>query len=392
LHFKKNDQMKKILLLSILLYLSQGLFAQNSNYGMYVHSGMIVKNWLSPTFPKRNPSFLTEFRWAKQSNGAKAWHKDFNYPETAISIFTGYLGNNQQFGTTLGIVPNISFNTLNTKKWHAHFTLGIGLSYFNRPFDSISNPYNILIGSHITNMSFARLWFGRSINQNLDFRFGATTIHASNGHYQIPNVGMNIPNFSFAFIYKPKQYNNTDSKIDSIYNRKWHFNLRFGYGVHEFAETTEPVGTPKYNIYILSPYFTKRLGRINNFGMGINIKYYTDFYKYLTENNLFNDNSHLKASVVSFFLSDELLMNRFSFLMQGALDLYNPFYIKYDDFKNRPKDWRRFVETWTSTRMGLQYYLFDTMQNTKSNIYFGLFVNANFGEADFVELSSGIVF
>ena len=241
-------------------------------------------------------------------------------------------------------------------------------------------------------MSFARLWFGRSISQNLDFRFGATTIHASNGHYQIPNVGMNIPNFSFALIYKPEQYGNTDSKIDSIYNRKWHFNLRFGYGVHEFAETTETVGTPKYNIYVISPYFTICLGRINNFEMGLNLKYFSDFYKYLTENNLLNDNSHLKASVLSFFLSDELLMNRFSFLMQVALDLYNPFYIKYDDINQRPKNWQKFVETWTSTRMGLQYYLFDTMQNKKSNIYFGLFVNANFGEADFIELSSGITF
>ena len=35
--------MKKISLLFILLYFSQNFFAQNSNYGLYVLSGIIVK-------------------------------------------------------------------------------------------------------------------------------------------------------------------------------------------------------------------------------------------------------------------------------------------------------------------------------------------------------------
>ncbi len=364
--------------------------AQNNNFGFYVHSGMIVKNWLTPTFPKRNPDLLTEFRWAKQTTGNKAWHADFDFPETAVSLFTGYLGNNAQFGTTIGIVPNISFKTLNTNKWHIHFTLGMGFAYFNRPFDSISNPYNILIGSHITNMSFARMWIVRPLTPQTNLRMGFTTIHASNAHYQIPNVGMNIPNLSIGIIYKPLPYTEPDRTKDSILNRRWHLNLRGGIGVHEFAETTKPVGTPKYNIYIFSPYLTKRLGRINNFGVGFNLKYYTAFYQYILQNNLFSQHQHLKASVISFFLSDELLMNRFSFLMQGALDVYNPFYIAYDNITQRPWNFSRIVETATSTRLGLQYYFFDTMKHSGTNIFAGLFVNANFGEADFVEISMGI--
>ncbi len=384
--------MRKYLVLFFLILLNFSLKAQNeNNFSVYLHSGMIVKNWLTPTFPERNPSVLTEFRWAKQTVGKKAWQADFNFPETAISFITGYLGNNLQFGTTFGIVPNISFNSLNRNKWRAHLTLGMGLAYFNHPFDSISNPYNILIGAHITNMSFARIWFVRKISDNLDFRFGFTTIHASDAHYQIPNVGMNIPNLSFAFTYNPEELPKLNYHKDSIVNRRWHANLRAGLGIHEFAETTEPVGTPKYRIYVFSPYASKRLGRIQQLDIGFNFKYYTDFYKFIVENRLFPEHQQRKATVASFFLADELLMNRFAFVMQGALDIYNPFYIAYDDLTGRAHNFSRFVETLTSTRLGLQYYLGDTMHRKGGNAFIGIFVNANFGEADFVEMTTGIL-
>jgi len=79
-------------------------------------------------------------------------------------------------------------------------------------------------------------------------------------------------------------------------------------------------------------------------------------------------------------------------LAQGLLDVHNPFVIAYDDYLYHRWNYRRIVETYTSSRLGLQYYFFDTEMRKGPNVFIGLFVDANFGEADFVETSIGFRF
>jgi hypothetical protein len=383
--------LKKLLFIIVLIFIFTQSIAQKSNvvYSVNLHSGMIVKNWLTETFPKRYPSEILEFNFSKQTKGSAAWHYYYAYPQVGISFFTGYLGNQKQFGTPFGLVPTINFGTQKTGKWDWKLSLGMGLVYFTHPYDSITNPYNILIGSHITNLSFARLWVMRPITKKLTAQIGFATMHASNAHYQIPNVGMNIPSLSLGLIYKPDLSETEETIKPEITNRRWYFNARFGLGVHEFAETIRPVGTPKYTIYVFSPYASKRIGNMGQLDIGGSLKYYTDFYK---QNQLLNllavDKKN--AMVGSLMLGYEFMLNRFCLLTQGLLDVYNPFYKAYDDYSGRTKDYRRFLETWTSSRLGLQYYFFDNETRKGPNIFAGLFVDANFGEADFVEVSLGI--
>ena len=386
--------LKKIFLLQISLLFAINITAQDKPlvYNVYMHTGMIVKNWLTDDFPKRYPSALLELNLSKQSLGSENWHQYYGYPQVGLSIFTGYLGNQKEFGSPFGIVPTITLGALKKEKWDWKLTIGMGLTYFTQPFDSITNPHNILIGSSITNLSFARFWVNRTINKNISARLGFTVMHASNAHYQIPNVGMNIPNFSVGFSYSPTDFSIIEKSKNKISNKRWYFNTRLGYGIHEFAETIKPVGTPKYKIYVFSPYMSKRVGNLGQIDIGASIKYYESFYIKNIELELFPSFEKKYASVGSLMLGYEFLLNHFSLLAQGLLDVYNPFYIAYDEYMTRGKNYRLFLETWTSSRLGLQYYFWDTETRKGPNTFVGLFVDANFGEADFVEFSLGFKF
>lgn len=360
-------------------------------YTAYMHNGMIVKNWLTDDFPKRWPTAIVELNYSKQTCGSQNWHRYYGFPQVGISFFTGYLGNQKQFGSPFGLVPTIDFGPLKKGKWDWKLTLGMGLVYFTAPYDSISNPHNILIGSAITNLSFARFWVTREMNENLSFRWGFSTMHASNAHYQVPNVGMNIPVISWGISYQAGESKLLEIEKRPLENKRWYFNARFGYGLHEFAETLGPVGTPTYPIYVFSPYMSKRMGNLGQINIGGSVKYYESFYQQNKLLNLlpFEKKQYMVGSVM---LGWEFLLNRFSFLTQGLLDLHNPFVIAYDDYTYKTWNYRRFLETWTSSRLGLQYYFFDTEMRKGPNIFIGLFVDANFGEADFVETSIGFRF
>ena len=88
--------------------------------------------------------------------------------------------------------------------------------------------------------------------------------------------------------------------------------------------------------------------------------------------------------------------------LEFGLNLYKPIY-KYDyELTNgtiengiyiKPKlDWYFDIKKTISSRLGLKYYLLNTNKSPKQNLFLGAFINANFGQADFSELSLGYVY
>ena len=45
-----------------------------------------------------------------------------------------------------------------------------------------------------------------------------------------------------------------------------------------------------------------------------------------------------------------------------------------------------------SGRLGLKYYLIGTKKSPVNNLYFGVYLNSNLGQADFSEMSLGYVY
>ncbi len=385
--------MAKIIFTYFLLIFTTAIDAQTSVFAENnIRTGFIVNNFLNyADFPKSNPVLINEFKIGHKTLGSKDWHQEYNYPEIAISLFSGSLGNKREFGYLYGLMPNISFDIKSFKHSTLQATLGWGLTYITKPYDSITNPHNILLGSHLNHLAMIALNYRYNFSKNFCIQVGGAYIHASNGHYQVPNGGMNIGTISIGM---KKYFGNSELQQTSgnqLDKKKTNINLSFAVGEHEFAGTLQPVGTPKYNIYNVSIFAGKQYNRKAEFVIGFTGKYYKSFEYYITERSLFTDNIFLKSSILTFFIGNEFKFGHFAIFTWGGLNIYSPFVKKYVYKNDFIFNINYIYELYISTKMGMKYYLLNPDYH-KFNIYISWAIKANFGNADFTEISSGIVF
>lgn len=357
------------------------------------HSGMIINNYIYfDSFPKRKPSALLEIKFGKQTVGTKSWQQFYGFPQIGVSAIGGYLGNTGQFGYMVGVLPNVTLNTRNHKKWSVKIRMGLGLSYFNKPFDSISNPYNILIGSHLTALAMTELYFQKRVTKRLNFEFGMSVVHASNGHTGLPNVGLNMVNLNAGlkhyFDDQTEEFNQSNKIIS---NKRLKYIVRLGMGTHKFGNELGPPNSPSYPVYDFALSAGRSVGKLGSAYAGLGYKYYTSFYYKILEGDLYEEKLHLKSSVFTLLLAYEFEMGQMSFLVQGGINVYNPFWPEFKRLIDEEMTFYKKIEGLISTRLGLQYYFFDK-EKFDNNIYLGLYIKANMGGADFVSLSTGFMF
>ncbi|MEN8121957.1 MAG: acyloxyacyl hydrolase [Bacteroidota bacterium] len=357
------------------------------------HSGMIINNYIYfDSFPKRKPSALLEIKFGKQTVGTKSWQQFYGFPQIGVSAIGGYLGNTGQFGYMVGVLPNVTLNTRNHKKWSVKIRMGLGLSYFNKPFDSISNPYNILIGSHLTALAMTELYFQKRVTKRLNFEFGMSVVHASNGHTGLPNVGLNMVNLNAGlkhyFDDQTEEFNQSNKIIS---NKRLKYIVRLGMGTHKFGNELGPPNSPSYPVYDFALFAGRSVGKLGSAYAGLGYKYYTSFYYKILEGDLYEEKLHLKSSVFTLLLAYEFEMGQMSFLVQGGINVYNPFWPEFKRLIDEEMTFYKKIEGLISTRLGLQYYFFDK-EKFDNNIYLGLYIKANMGGADFVSLSTGFMF
>ena len=299
--------MRKLL---FILIISTGFFvlqAQNSKSIFIenkVHTGYVINNFLNyDSFPKLSPALINEFKIGHKTSGKKSWHQFYNYPEIGMSLLYGNLGNKKQFGKIIGIIPTISFDVKKNKNSSLKMTFGWGGAYFDKPYNSITNPHNILVGSNLTHLATISLFYQKHLCNNFYFDFTGAYIHSSNGHYQIPNGGLNLATISLGL---KKYFGEKNSIIEQkrpYKRKKSDIYLNFGYGIHEFAGSLTPVGTPKYDIFTATLLFGKHYNYYGKFFIGFSAKYYKSFNYFIRKNKLYNKNINFCSRRFKFIYS-----------------------------------------------------------------------------------------
>lgn len=389
--------MKTLFVAIIILCAGIRLIAQQSSNPLLfsieptLSFGKVVKN--SPIAPTSNLAVLSEVNIGIQTDGRKDWHHLYNFPKPSLLIAFGGLGNQKDLGSFVGIAPNMTLNAI-SKKWYSpKVALGLGVAYFTKPYNIETNTTNYYIGSTFTALGYASVYIQPEINSKFTIKTGISVIHCSNGHVQIPNLGINVPTVFFGLAYRPNPFPaKFEKKEISVPESKLRFNVRIGMGVHELARTTEPVGTAKYAIYVTDFYLSKRFGKISNVHAGVEINYYNSYYWYIVQNKFFTSNQKQKATVVTVFLGHEFMIGHVSLLSQGGINVYNPFFNEYIGMYKSEKGMKTELKKYISTRLGLQYYFWDPKYCTRSNIFIGAHIKANFGQADFICSQVGFVF
>ena len=322
-----------------------------------------------------------------QTDGSDAWHKSYSLPEVGINIFYNYLGNDTVLGRSLGICPNMIFKFRGQKKWGAFLKIATGFAYFNKPYNKESNPENLVIGSHITNMTNLCLNAFLKVSPKFSINAGYTVFHFSTGHVTIPNYGFNDLSWNVGIHYKPQKTIFKQFKPDTINQDRILLNARFTIGFHQLSGTVSPGGGPIYPIYTIAPFISKRIGKVNNLRLGVSAKYFTSYYDFSLSEGYFRGKESINAWVGSITLGDEWQFGRVGFLFEPSIKVYNPFFQKLyiDEVSGNMKfsDQKR----WISLKAGFAYYILNTADKPKNNPCIGLYINTNKTQADYVDIA-----
>lgn len=356
-----------------------------------VRIGKIVKNF--PDFPDRGPAVLSEVNISQQCSGNKSWHQLYGYPAAGVALIYGIMGNDDVIGRNFAILPNLSFTTKKYRRWGFQYKVAMGFAFFTKKYDRLNNPENRLIGTTMTNMAMGSVDFRYDISNFYTILLGVSAIHYSAAHYQLPNLGINFPALNISLKYFPSgrpQLYKQDSLPD--YSRKKLYNIRLGFGFHEFGDAIKPTGGPKYPIYTGSFYLSKRYSRINNVHLGIHINYYSSFYDFIVQQEVYDKHQRLRSFTGQIFLGHEFIIGHFGLLTQLGIYFYNPFYVKLQELQNIPNNFNSITKRYNSNKIGVNYYFMNPIKTTKNNVFIGLYLKSNFGQADFAEMSIGFAF
>ena len=385
--------MKHFLLLLLCCLLNNCL---QSQVNQYISTSILYGKTLEkrPEYASCNSAFFLEYSYSRETFGNAYWHKALNYPKIGFSFLYGNVGVKTILGESFSLTPSLTFTHHKWKNVELIGKYSLGFSYHKNPFNRIENPTNKIVGSHITNFTYASWLLSGDISERWNISGGVSVIHCSNAHYQIPNIGANYFLLQVGIKYRTNQQNNIQ-KSDNIFlsEQKWHFATNISLGIHEFGHSAMPANGVKYPVYAFSSYFLKRYSNVSAFHIGLFFAYYTSFYDYMRFKNLYNTNSAFnKSFVVAPFLGYELLLGKFSWVLQGGLKIYDPFFKEINVIQNVDRNIDVFLKEKICTRFGIHYYFSNISQNFHYKPYIGMFVKTNLVQADFWEMTAGFVF
>lgn len=354
-------------------------------YSFEVTGGRIVPNYLI-NYPSASirSDVKASIIWKHTD---KSWSKYYNTAETGVTALFSHLGNPRVFGNQVALYPFLRMK-LNEKPkpWYIQFT--IGATYFNKPYDSITNTTNLAVGSHFTWHFSTSLYKTLAYFNKSELRLSGGFFHASNGHIQIPNFGLNSGTIGLQLVLNPRNhFYNKQSIKEKGY---WALEQQNSIGIHELAGTASPRGGKKY--YVRTHGLNGAYIHNNHFKIksGFTYRYYDSYFQYMKTTR--TKPSVSVASNVYFMAGVEFLFGHIGIDIEGGLNLYKPFfeeyYFTFDD-KGLGDYWSKKL---FNTKMGLNYYLIDTHKQPKFNVRVGAQINANFGTADFSSASLGFVY
>lgn len=317
------------------------------------------------------------------------WGSYYNYPETGVAFQVSSLGNNRALGQQFSLFPYANFR-LNKKRKPLFLKFGLGVAAFTKFYNAVSNRGNAAIGSRFNWHFNITLSKTIAIFPMAELRIAGGGYHASNGHIQIPNFGLNTPLIGFELFFRKQQpyvfrVKNTDTKS------YWVFELRTGLGVHELAGTAWPMGTPKYGIYSVGI----NAGYVHRehikYKLGITNRYYNSFYNYQQAKGY--NTSIMQASGLYIMTGTEFLLGHFGLDLEVGFNLYRPFFDEFFfTFEGKTKNADYWLKRVINSRMGLNYYLFSCYKPQRFNVRVGAHINANFGQADYADVSIGVTY
>ncbi len=347
-----------------------------------------------PHFPPNTFANVVELHLGYQTGGEQQWNKIFNYPRLGVSLIYQNLGNNQVLGQQFSMVPTVYFSTAHKEgaKVYAEIRYGLGLAIFNRPYNAVTNPTNDGAGANCTWQFTLGANLRWNFSRYLGLQLGGIWYHASDSHTVLPNVGVNNFGGYLGLVIMPYGAQPRVHTFDSIpLEGKWHFNVRAGSGWNRkgsaFGYLTKDnvQDQGRYPVYTLSVYASKRVAKVITVKAGLTYRYYQMYHSFLLNDNTepFNTlNIYLKSSAFFAFTGFEFMLGHFPINLEAGINIYKPAYKPFYDSQEPSTPFNYWTKQLIPTRFGVNYYILDPYNHTRNNVFLGVNVCANLGQAD----------
>lgn len=302
------------------------------------------------------------------------WSEHYNFPQIKLNFHYHWLGNSEVLGSAFGILPSMSFYTKKGRNSGLKFEIGAGLAFLSKPYHVVSNRENIVYGSNF-NLSFA-LGLAYEWHLKKDFRVAvfAKIPHYSAGGLSKPNIGVNafVLGTTVSFLRRGAiKTQDAEASELPVLNKKIRPFLRVSYGLSRTG-----LNGPKYPSYVAGAGVSKLLNRYTRINSGFEFIFNTSTYKFMKHSYGFPGEEFKQASRYSWYLGYELLFGHVGFLTEAGIYL-NQHYSRQSIF---------------TTKLGFNFYPRNTISHSKFLPFFGAYVRAYAGEADFFETTFGFMF
>lgn len=355
--------------------------------------GKLIK--IHGDYPKNGLSVVPEVQLNWTLRGEKRWHTYYDYIEFGVSLSGADFGNDSILGQAFAAVPYFALKTPVGKNSFIGGRMGFGISLFNKPFDQIKNPDNVVIGSVMNATAIFNAYFETSLNDKFNFIAGVNGFHYSNIHLKVPNIGANVlgvnVGLKYSLPHEPCAAPEFEPRTPVKYPR---IGIGAGLGLQAFRGTIRPADGPVYPVYTGQAYLMWPSGKRGFWSSGVIYNYMTASYQFILSQDLdvHPDDAKKNSSNVVVFGAHEWMYGRFAFQLMVGINVYDPFTPLFNDLESTAED-RDGITRLTANKIGFKYFpLRNSMAPMKGQPVLGCAVKAAGGMADFLEMSLGFVF
>ena len=135
---------------------------------------------------------------------------------------------NAQLGTpvSLYLFQGATVKTL-APRLAMNYEWDFGLTYGWKPYDRERNPFNAVIGSHMTAYIDVGFYLRWMLSRQWDVNLGASITHYSNGNTAMPNGGLNVAGAKLSVAYYINRKAQADGKpaMTAPHEKGWHADI-----------------------------------------------------------------------------------------------------------------------------------------------------------------------
>ncbi|MES2388215.1 MAG: acyloxyacyl hydrolase [Bacteroidota bacterium] len=161
-----------------------------------IHYGFVLRQNSAVSHLARRHTAALSLDYSAPALMSPAWRHVYGYADIGITLNHFYTGNYAVMGNVTGIGFYAEPNMVNRRRHMLSFRVGTGLGYNPVVFNRQTNPTDVLMSSHISNMMQFIVKYRYRFTDNISFVAGLGLTHFSNGGIKLPNQGINLPTFS----------------------------------------------------------------------------------------------------------------------------------------------------------------------------------------------------